>query len=192
MDLCHSNLTEEWRPIPGYEGLYEASNMGRVRSSPGKVTSNQRFEKRIWQSRVMKPKYPRAKKRQDGRLSLWKDGKSKDYLVSRLVASAWLGIPADGMTVNHIDGNYNNNSVDNLEWVTLRENIQKGFEDGLFNSFMRRVKLKTESGECFFFKSMSEASMWLGMNRGYISNIIAKGKAIATSRDGKKYTITPF
>lgn len=189
-DLSHSNCSEVWKPIPEYEGLYDASNLGRIRSSPGKVTSNRRYPHRVWQSRIMKQKYPRTKKRQDGRVSLWKDGEEKDYLVSRLVASTWLGSPDDGMTVNHIDGNYQNNSVTNLEWITRAENIRKGFSDGLFNSIQKPIELISESGVKNSFESFASASRWLGRHNGYVSNAIKKGQRVVTSIEGAEYFFT--
>ncbi len=80
---------EIWKPIPGYEGLYDASSLGRIRSSPGKITSSARFDKRIWKTRIMKFKCaPNPKGRDDYRVTLWKDGKCIDYLVSRLIPSS--------------------------------------------------------------------------------------------------------
>lgn len=189
MDLYPSELIEEWRPIPGYEGLYEASNLGRVRSAPGKVTSSSRFPHRTWAVRIMKPKYPRSRKRQDGRLSLWKDGRVKDHLVSRLIASAWLGPPADGMTVNHIDGDYTNNSPCNLEWISLSENIKKGFRDGLYDSIEHPIKIVDKNGIAHTFRSMAAASEWLGRNTGYVSYAVSKGRNTATDANGEKYAI---
>ena len=110
---------EIWKSIPGYEGIYEASSLGRIRSAPGKTTSNARYKNRVWKTRVLKPKHMISRKRKDERVSLWRDGESKDYLVSRLVADAWLGTPGDGMTVNHINGNWKDNRPDNLEWAYL-------------------------------------------------------------------------
>ena len=190
MDLCPSEIQEIWRPIPQYEGLYDASNLGRIRSSPGKTTSNIRYSRRVWQSRIMRPKYPRHHKRQDGRITLWKDGTAKDHLVSRLVASAWIGTPANGMTVNHIDGDYKNNMASNLEWVTLAENIKKGFEGGLFVSIQNPVELLSIDGISRRFSSMSEASRWLGRSHGYISKAIKKGKTTVTSTGGDKYSVS--
>lgn len=64
---------EIWKDIPGYENLYEASNLGRVRTCEGKITSNARYPIRKWKSRIMKFKTSTNKYgRKDYRVSLWK------------------------------------------------------------------------------------------------------------------------
>ena len=120
-----------WKDIPGFEGIYQASNTGSIRTKPGKVTSNKRYARREWKTRVLKVKYPQ-RRRKDARVTLWKDGKESDHLVSRLVAMTWVDGYAPGLTVNHIDGNPENNAIENLEWLSLADNVRKGFETGLF------------------------------------------------------------
>lgn len=89
---------EEWKSIPGYEMLYEASSEGRIRTCEGKVTSSARSPHRVWKQRVLKPKIstsPRGRK--DYRVTLWKEGHEKDWLVARLVAMAFCdGYSDDG------------------------------------------------------------------------------------------------
>ena len=178
---------EEWKDIPGYEGLYQASNTGLVRSAPGKVTSSKRFNRRVWQTRVLKHKFKKHKKRLDAAVTLWKDGAAKDYLVSRLVAMAWADGYAPGLTVNHIDGNPQNNNVTNLEWVTLSENIRKGHETGAFESGRTAVQLVCD-GAVFPFVSMAAASRFLGRNPGYVCQSL-KCEKPAVAVDGKHYEI---
>lgn len=126
---------EEWLDIPGYEGIYQASNTGLIRSKPGKTTYTERHGVRHWKTRVLVQKYQmRTSGKRDAKVILWKDGKEKTYLVARLVAMTWCPGYADGLTVNHIDGNPENNSCSNLEWVTKAENIKKGFADGLYSN----------------------------------------------------------
>lgn len=78
------------------------------------------------------------------------------------------------MTVNHIDGNPENNHADNLEWVTRRENIQKAYEDGLYVG--KACVLFTEDGSAKHFNTMRDASRYLGRNKGYVSGAIKKGR----------------
>ena len=170
---------EQWRNIPGYEGIYQASNIGRIRSSPNKVTSNAKYTRRVWKTRVLKPK---AEGRGDLRVSLWKDGKCKDFLVARLVAMAWCQGYGENMTVNHIDGNFLNNVSTNLEWVTRGENVRKGFEIGLYSNIQKRVQLSGEDGEILLFNSMAGASRYLGRSNGYLSNAIMKGHIVRDLR----------
>lgn len=179
---------EEWKPIPGYEGIYDASSYGRIRSTPGKTTSNERFAIRVWKTRIIKPK-TQNRKRKDERVSLWKDGIEKDYLVSRLVASAWYGMPDEGMTVNHINGNPMDNRPENLEWISLAENIQKGFMGGLYDSTFKPVDLVDNNGNTISFKTRADASIFLNRSNGYISNLLRKNKNTATSSDGAEYKV---
>ena len=181
---------EIWKSIPGYEGLYEASDIGNIRTCEGKVTSNARFEHRVWKQRVLKQKYGRRKDtdKKDARVTLWKDGIEKTWLVSRLIALAWCDGYFEGATVNHIDGNPINNRADNLEWLSLKENIRHGFRTGLLPH--KRCELTDGHGNVTEFISMVSASHFLGNNKGYISDRISKGYMTAKSKDGKVYSIT--
>ena len=96
--------TVVWKEIPGYEGIYEASSSGEIRTSVGKTTWSSRFNcPRVWKQRILKQKIYQAKgrTRSDARVTLYKDGKPKDFLVARLVAETFLGTPENKMTVNH-------------------------------------------------------------------------------------------
>lgn len=167
---------EQWRDIPGYEGIYQASNYGNIRTCEGKTTMSVLHGVRHWKQRVLKQKcYKNGKGRVDARVTLWKDKTPHDYLVSRLVAFAWCTGYYDNATVNHIDGNPLNNKAENLEWVSLSENIRKGHKDGLFHCEIA-VELVDKHGYRKQFRSMAGASRFLGMSSGYISNMVAKGK----------------
>lgn len=161
---------EIWKDIPHYEGIYQASNLGRIRTCEGKTTYTKRHGVRHWKQRILKPKG--ITYRTGYRVSLWKNGKSKDFLVARLVAMTFLR--ESDLTVNHIDGNRFNNNIENLEWVSLRENIQKGFETGLYPQKKVRITIKA-TGEIKEYRSLSQASQGLGFKVGYISNILKKG-----------------
>jgi hypothetical protein len=181
---------EEWKDIPGYEGIYQASNLGNIRTAEGKTTSNKRYAVRRWKQRILKPKSPKADGyRGDLRVSLWKDGISKDYLVARLVAMTWVKGYGDGMTVNHIDGNYLNNCINNLEWVSIGDNIRKGFESGLFSKSQTKVRLIDENYCYVDFESLAEASRYLSRSHGYLSNRIKESKFTAKARDGEEFRV---
>lgn len=175
-----------WKDIPGFEGIYQASNTGSIRTKPGKVTSNKRYAKRVWKTRVLKVKY-QQRRRKDARVTLWKDGKESDHLVSRLVAKTWVDGYAPGLTVNHIDGSPENNAADNLEWVSISDNIRKGFETGLFAKCQKPITLIGDLGSVQF-DSMAQASRFLGRNNGYLYNCIKTGRK-PLSADGKMYLV---
>lgn len=126
-------MEEYWKDIPGFEGIYQASTLGRIRTCEGKVTSSARFPHRVWKQRIMKQKCTVNKKgRYDCRVDLWKDGTHKTFLVSRLVAMTWCDGFKENMTVNHINGNMLDNRSENLEWLSHGDNIRHGFANGLY------------------------------------------------------------
>ena len=177
---------EYWKDIEGFPG-YQISSEGRVRSH-NKVTYKQGKECH-WKDRIIRP-HGSAK---DGRLRviIWKDNKAVTLLIHRIEAIAFLGKPSDPtMTVNHKDGNFLNNSVDNLEWVTRAENIKHGFDNGLYESNCKRTRLISESGDIYDFRSKAEASKFLGRSHGYIYSMQKDGLPI-TNLKGMRFALEP-
>jgi len=105
---------EEWRDIDGYEGMYMISNMGRIKSLA---------RKGVLFDRIIKSKPTRTGYHIIG----LRKGESRTfYLVHRLVAQAFLPNPNNLPEVNHKDEDLNNNTLDNLEWVTPKQNCNYG------------------------------------------------------------------
>lgn len=164
---------EKWKSIQEYKGIYEASTYGRVRTSEGKTTFTQKHGIRRWKQRILK--YRGTNYITGYRVSLWKDGKFKEWLVARLIAMTFLGFPKTTDTVNHIDGNRFNNNIENLEWLSLADNIRHGFKTGLYPqcaTFLFSKKTKN----ILKFRSKAEASRFLNHNHGYICDREIKGK----------------
>lgn len=179
-------MTEIWKDVVGYEGIYEVSNKGRVRTHKDKVSWSKRFKKwRHWKQRYLKDKTPNDR---DARVALWKDGKPKDFLVHRLVAFAFIPKIEDKNCINHIDGNPKNNNVENLEWCNHSENNKHAFETGLMTTNMK-VKLINQIGVEYEFISMSRASKFLGRNHGYVSGRLKNNCSKLTDTDGNKYKV---
>ncbi|WP_277030253.1 NUMOD4 domain-containing protein [Turicimonas muris] len=112
-------MVEEWRDVVGYEGLYQVSNLGRVKSLE-KVVSNGRGW-RLIKEKIRKP-CRAGKHRQYLCVALHKERVGQQLYVHRLVATAFLENPEDKPCVDHIDCNPENNCVTNLRWVTFEEN----------------------------------------------------------------------
>ena len=189
-------MNEEWKDIPGYEGLYEASSFGRIRTKDGKTTSNARFPVRVWKQRILKTKVEQRKKSllSDERVNLWKDGINKTCLVSRLVAMTWVDGYKEGLTVNHKDGNPMNNIPNNLEWISHGDNIRHGFSHGLYNANCKKCKLIDIDGKEMIFNSISQTCKYLQRSKDYIVKRI-HGNCSDNSvfaKDGTKYFINLF
>lgn len=162
---------EIWKSIPDYEGIYEASNLGRIRTVKSKTTFTKHHGIRHWKQRILKF---RGETYATGyRVSLWKNGKSKDWLVARLIGITFLG--KSDLTINHIDGNRFNNNVKNLEWCSLAENIKKGYETGLYHTQKAVKIINKNTNETKLYRSLSLASQEIGYNKCYLSNEIKKG-----------------
>ncbi len=120
------STTERWLPVPGYEGLYEVSNLGRVRSLPHCDWRGYRMPGRLLNPRVATNGYPM--------FSLRKNSQSTFCCLHTVVTLAFLGPRQPGQWVNHKDGCKTNNTVENLEYVTPGENLRLAYEAGLHPS----------------------------------------------------------
>lgn len=105
-------MKEVWRDIPGYEGYYQASNLGNIKSLPKKYKPL---------GRILKPQ----QRNNYLIVSLSRDGKSKSQSVHRIIMKTFKG--ESNLTVNHIDGNKHNNKLENLEYCTPRDNSRHVF-----------------------------------------------------------------
>lgn len=111
-------MNEQWRDIKGYEGLYQISNFGRIKSLHYK-------NHRIMSVSVSNKGYER--------LVLSKNGKHQSVCVHVLVAKTFVANPDNKREVNHKDGDKSNNRADNLEWSTRSENMKHAHKNKLLN-----------------------------------------------------------
>lgn len=114
-------LNIEWKPIKGYEGLYEVSNDGRVRRLKF-INGRHNFEK-IKECKQTLNTWGYMT------VNLSKNGKGNTKRVHKLVANAFLG--ESDLQIDHIDGNKQNNRLDNLEYVTPKENTNRAWKKGI-------------------------------------------------------------
>lgn len=131
---------EEWRDVAGYEGLYQVSNLGRVRSLDHVTKRNGhvvRFHGRVLSPKVASPYLG---------VILSKNGKAHPARIHRLVAAAFVSNPDNLPCVDHIDGNKTNNAADNLRWCTQEQNIGSASSMGLLKPvpYSRRTKEQQE------------------------------------------------
>ena len=111
-------MTEQWKPIPGYENVYEVSDMGRVRRLEAKDTNG-----RTCRAQIIKPIVQHSNYCHVG---LWRGQKCEQRRVHRLVAQAFIPNPENKPTVNHLNEDKQDNRACNLEWATVQENTVYG------------------------------------------------------------------
>ena len=147
---------EIWCPIKGYEGLYEVSDKGRVRSI------------KFGKERILKPLRINCGYLQ---VQLWKNGEKKMYLIHRLVAQTFTPNPDNLPEVNHKDEDKENNSVQNLEWCDRKYNINYGIRNQMVSMKLSKPVLQyTKSGGFVReWKSTYDVERNLGYFRNHIS-----------------------
>lgn len=117
------NMEEIWKDIKGYEGLYQVSNLGRVRSIERTIKHKSTYGGLYHiRGQILKLKQDKGYLR----IGLKKDNIKKYYSIHRLVAEAFIPNPHNYAQINHKDENPKNNEVNNLEWCTAKYNINYG------------------------------------------------------------------
>lgn len=164
----------KWKSIDGYEGYYEVSNCGKVRSVDRVImntTKNGKPRPCKIKGRVLK-----THTRKDGRLqvALSIEGKLSTQSVHVLVANAFMPNKNKTLEINHIDGEHKNNNVSNLEWVNRDVNIKHAFSNRLYST-MKKVALLDVNGNIEkVYPSESSACRDIGMAQGKISRAIRR------------------
>lgn len=159
-------IKEEWKDIKNYEGLYQVSNLGKVKSLERTKSNGKglvKIKERILTQNITNWGYYRV--------ALYKNGTRKYYKVHRLVAEAFISNPNNKEQVNHIDGNKLNNNVDNLEWNTRIENMNHTRVNGLCGNNMNSnyILLKDDDGEIISqYDGKSKLANIINVNNGKI------------------------
>lgn len=132
---------EQWRDIKGYEGLYQVSNLGNIKSLTRVqcyAYANKGRRYRVTKEQLLIP----APTGENHYLcvTLYKDGKKRTKAIHRLVAETFIPNPFNLTQVNHKDEDKSNNSVSNLEWCTCKYNINYGSGNLRRSATMKVVK----------------------------------------------------
>lgn len=163
-------LIEEWKDVKGYEGLYQVSNLGRVKSL-ARYKKNNLGSKSLIGEKILKQS---KNNRGYCRIHLCKDAHKKAFSVHRLVADAFVPNPKNFTDVNHKDENKENNRADNLEWCDYEYNINYGTHNKrisltkgcVVQAFDKNGQLVME------FHSMCEAERKTGIPQQNISRCV--------------------
>lgn len=158
-----ASLSDEiWKDIPGYEGLYQASSLGRIKS----LARNTHYTRKS--TNVVRPKTEKIVRLGDGgnngylKVSLCKKADINQIRVHRVIAITFLPNPENKPQINHLDGDKKNNHLSNLEWCTMAENMRHAFKNGLVGSNagavngMARIILDQKTG--IFYECIIEAA----------------------------------
>ncbi len=130
-------MIEVWKDIENYEGLYQVSNLGRVRSLDRIVGCGKQLKGK--EKAIFQDKYGYSV------VCLCKDGFAKHWKVHRLVAISFLENPSNFPEINHKDENKENNRAENLEWCTTKHNINYGTRN-------EKVRIALSGEKCYCHK----------------------------------------
>lgn len=148
---------EKYIDIKGYEGIYQVSNLGNIKSI-----------KYLNTERVL-----RVYVNPDGYeyIGLWKYGMCAKYKVHLIVAHNWLDKIEGKKYINHKDGNKTNNKVDNLEWCTKSENTKHAYDIGLMDNVIESTsKVVVDINTGVFYNSAREVARLYGYNHSTLYN----------------------
>ena len=168
-------MIEIWKDVKGYEGRYVVSNIGRVK----------RLERVTVQKHLLQEKLIHIDVKRNGycQVQLWKDGKDIQKLVHRLVAEAFIEKKEDCYFINHKDENKQNNCVNNLEWVSSKENANYGTRNVRISKTQQSNQKNSipvyaiyEDGTDEWFVSGRAASRSLSISQSGLRNSISKGR----------------
>jgi hypothetical protein len=158
---------EVWNDIKGYKGYYKISNFGNIKSLDRELDNKR--GKFIKKGKLMRPILSLGGYL---KINLYIRGKMKTKLIHRLVAINFIRNKSNKKEVNHKDGNKRNNHIDNLEWVTAKENTTHAVKIGLFNN-TKAVKMFSKSGVLLgVYDSLIEAEKITGVRRNGISEVL--------------------
>lgn len=153
---------ETWKDIPGYEGRYQVSSLGRVRTDSGKIMSLELTQRGYF------------------RVELWSSHSRKRFKVHRLVAIVFIPNPKNLPQVDHINGDKTDNRVENLRWVS---NLQNCRFDNKKKLVRVPVIVTSNDGKADVYPSISAAARAIGVSRyGVMAVLSGTQKTTANGR----------
>jgi hypothetical protein len=168
-----NKMNEIWKPIDGYEGVYEISSLGNVRRIQYFDAASEAHHK----SNLFVPMKTYVTKSGYKRIKLSKNGNEKHLVIHRLVAKAFIDNPNKYKIVNHKDLDKLNNSVDNLEWCTQKQNVQHALISLPPNSWNQNKDKAKQVGQydldgnlIAIYASAREAERQTNCSQSHISN----------------------
>ncbi|HDX9078070.1 TPA: NUMOD4 motif-containing HNH endonuclease [Klebsiella oxytoca] len=140
---------EMWKPVDGFVGHYEISNLGRVKSLERQGVDGRRIREKIL--RPTKSQCPYLS------VMLVRASSKKRVAVHRMVADAFVKNKFEHNVVNHIDGNKLNNHASNLEWCTHGHNVRHAIQQNLYEKNRHPIQAERPDGTGYFFPSILSA-----------------------------------
>lgn len=157
-------MTEVWKDVVNYEGYYQVSNLGNVRSVD-RIVRNKLFVGKIMKQDINKQGYHRV--------SLFKCGTKRNFFVHVLVLNAFEKNIHNLPQINHKDENSHNNKLDNLEYCTASYNVNYG--TAKWRALAKRIKILSKSIYCYennkIYDNAHHASDELKINRRHICDV---------------------
>lgn len=182
---------EVWKDIKGFEGLYQVSNLGKIKSL-------ERKRKNYSKMQIVPEKIKSTRKDPQGyhQCDLYKDNKQKTVRIHRVVAEAFIKNPDGKETVNHEDGNKDNNQVSNLEWATFAEQNEHFYknklksEENIKKAVRAMNKAQSKRTRCIttgeIFESASEAGRAKKVSSSLIMRVCrGRGKSAGKGENGE-------
>jgi hypothetical protein len=173
-------MKEIWKDIPDYEDLYEASNLGIIRSKDAIVWNG--FKHHLRKGRILKINYSGAMKY--GSVTLSKKSKLKTFRVHVLILKTFVGERPSKLQIGHLDGNPQNNCLANLAYITAKQNMHQSYKDsGLGPNRNKLEKKITYNGQTMNMRDWSKS---LGGKYNLVSDRLRRGWSV------KKALTTPL
>ncbi len=170
-------MEEIWKAIPGYEGRYEVSNYGRVKSLPKRKKGTGSY---MTETRILVPRAVGKGREYLAVILFDSEHKAKQWRVHRLVAIAFIPNPNGYNEINHKDEIKGNNRVENLEWCSRSYNVRYGHgNEKRKYAIAKPIAMFDDDGnEVMRFLSLSDGAKYVGVHPASISHVVGTSRRI--------------